>query len=187
MQQNVLKLKDLRGQYLRSQRTSEFITEGLARNPPYVQEKFRVKISKRTPAYEIDSYKSEATDKAKLEVSRFKIRMQHWEEEIKMLRAEIATALSRPNASVRDKINFEQQIKRDEDMNFKRREDEMKIIKDKFETEMKSGADQFLIKYTEDAESGNIIGNADRLNNFSDRYRRRGYQRVDWRGRWHFW
>ena len=84
-------------------------------------------------------------------------------------------------------MNIEQQIKRDEELNLERREDAVKMIKDHFETDMKSGADQFLIKYTEDAESRNEIGNADRSKHFSHRYRKRGYRRMDWRGRWNFW
>ena len=117
MQNNILKLKDLRGQYLRAEKTSEFIEEGLARDPPYVQRKFRVKISKDTPADEIDLCKSEATDNAEREVSLMKIRMKRWEEEINALRAEITTALSRPNITVGERTNFQQQITRDDDMN----------------------------------------------------------------------
>ena len=54
MKNNILKLNDLRGQYLRAIKTAEFIEEGLARDSPYVQRKFRVKISNDTPADEIN-------------------------------------------------------------------------------------------------------------------------------------
>ena len=79
--------------------------KGLARDPPYVQRQFRAKISKDTPADEIDLCRSEATDNAKREVSLMKIRMNRWEDEISALRAEITEALSRPNISVGDKTN----------------------------------------------------------------------------------
>ena len=187
MQNNILKLKDLRGQYLRAEKTSEFIEEGLARDPPYVQRKFRVKISKDTPADEIDLCKSEATDNAKREVSLMKIRMKRWEEEINALRAEITTALSRPNITVGERTNFQQQITRDDDMNLKTREDAVTIIKENFVADIRSGADQFLISYTEDTESGNEIRNIYRSKNFSTGYRKRRFQRRDWRGRWNFW
>ena len=187
MQKNISKLKNLRGQYLSAERTSEFIEEGLARSPPYVDRKFRVEMNKDTPADEIDLYKSEAMDKAKREVSLLKIRLTRWEKEISTLRADITTELSRQNASVRDRMNIEQQIKKDEELNLERREDTIQMIKDHFEADMRSGAAQFLIKYTEDAESRNEIGNADWTKHFSHRYRKRGYRRIDWRGRWNFW
>ena len=182
-QKNILKLKDLRGQYMRSEKTSEFIEEGLARNPPYVQRKFRVKMSKETPADEINIYITEATDNAKRDVSKMKIRMKRWEEEINILKAEIATSLSRPNVSARDRTDYEQQMRRDEDLNLKQREDAVKLLKENFETDIRSGADQFLLKYTEDAESGDEARNNDQSKNFSGRYRQRGYRRGDWRGR----
>ena len=187
MQNNISKLKDIRGQFLIAEKTSEFIEEGLARDPPYVQRQFRVKISKDTPADEIDLCKSEATGNAKREASLMKIRMNRWEEEISALRGEITEALSRPNISVGDRTNIKQQITRDDNLNLKTCKDVGTIMKDIFVADIRSGADQFLITYTEDKESGKENKNIGRSKNFPSGYHQRRFRRVDWRGRWNFW
>ena len=99
------------------------------------------------------------------------------------MRDEIKAALSRPNITIGDRNKFQQQIARDEDINLKTRDDAVAIIKENFVADIRSGADQFLLSYTEDIESGNEMRKTYRSKNFSTEYRKRRFRRRDWRGR----
>ena len=55
LNKNILKLKDLRGQYLRSQKISELIEECFNKNNPYKQGKYCAKLNTDAPNYMIES------------------------------------------------------------------------------------------------------------------------------------
>ena len=180
----ILKLKDLRGQYLRSEKTSELMEDLLAKDAPYVQRKFRVKVSKDTHDAEMVCYKDDAIYNAKAEISKMKVRMRRWDEDINILKEEIATSLSKPNLPLTEKNKYEQQILKNEELNNKERDDAVKKINDSYELDIKSGAEQFLLKYTDETDSGDEAGgnytnrgSFDQSKNYSGRFRQRGSRR----------
>lgn len=152
LHKNTLKLKDLRGQYLRSEKTSELIEELLNKDVPYVQRKYRVKLSTDTPNDEIEIYELEAVGNAKREIAKMKIRMKRWEDEINTLKTNINTALSSPGLPHQTKTTYEERLVKDEESNRKERDVAVKKIKDTYENEINSGAGQFLLKYVDVGE-----------------------------------
>jgi hypothetical protein len=151
----ILKLKDLRGQYLRSEKTSELMEELLTKDKPYVQRKFRVKVNKDTHADEISYHKENAERMARTEIALMKCRMKRWENEMNVLKTNISNALSNPSMQNESKKKYEQRMKRDEETNVKERDIAVKKIKDTYESEINSGATQFLLKYVDGVnESG---------------------------------
>ena len=180
---NIIKLKDLRGQYLRSEKTSEVIEELLAKDNPYVQRKYRVKVSEGTHEDEIPLHKAHAADNARRDVERMKIRMKRWDNEINDLKAEINDALSKPSIPPERKLMYEQQIMKNEEMNEREREEAVAKIKKSHDDEIKSGAVQFLLKYSDDREgnASNNRGDHDPSKNYSGRYRQRSFWRSRYR------
>ena len=174
----ILKLKDLRGRYLRSENTSQLMEELLAKDNPYVQRKFRVKVNKDTHEDEITCYKADAADNAKREVSKMKVRMKRWEDEINILKTEIAAALSNPNLPLQKKVKYEEQMIKNEEINTKEREEAVMKIKKEYEDEIKSGARQFLLKFTDVPDETANKGNChDPAKNYTGRYRQRSFRR----------
>ena len=170
---NILKMKDLRGQYLRSEKTSELMEELLAKDVPYVQRKYRVKVSKDTHEDEISCHKLDAERIARTEIALMKCRMKRWEDEINILKTNISTALSHPSMKQETRLKYEQRIRKDEETNIKERDVAVKKIKDTYENEVNSGATQFLLKYVDGANTGG--GRDDRYSStqYSPRYRER--------------
>ena len=110
--------------------------------------------------------------------------MRRWEEEINILKEEIATSLSKPNLPLIEKNKYEQQIIKNEELDNKVRDDAVKKIKDNYQTDIKSGAEQFLLKYTDDTDSGDEAGgnnksrgSFDYSKNYSSWFRQRGFRR----------
>ena len=106
LRKNILKVKDLRGQYLRAEKMSAYTEDHLAKSPPYVQRKFRTKVSKNTPVDELESYKDIAMQRAKSECDILKIRMRRWDEEIAELNSCIEESLANPNLGRSEKQNL---------------------------------------------------------------------------------
>ena len=187
LQKNILKLKELRGQYLRAEKLSSFTEEHLAKSPPFVQQKFRTKVSKDTPVDELESYKDIAIQRAKSECDILKIRMRRWEEEITELKSGIEEALSNPNLGRLEKAKFEEQMKKNEEANTKERDEAIKKIVNTTNEELNSEMTQFLLKYVEDGDSEDddntwkpVRGNFKGPKNFRGRFprgrNRRGQQ-----------
>ena len=167
---NIVKLKDLRAQYLRSEKTSELIDELLNdENKPYIQKKFRVKVSNETHNDELILSRNVAIDNAKTEILYMKCRMKRWEEEINSLKDSIALSISKPDITPQQKETFKQQMSKNEDMALKERDEAVKKIRDSRENEIKSGVDQFLLIYP----GNNQRGRYNWSQNFSARYRKR--------------
>ena len=167
---NIVKLKDLRAQYLRSEKTSELIDELLNdENKPYIQKKFRVKVSNETHNDELILSRNVAIDNAKTEILYMKCRMKRWEEEINSLKDSIALSISKPDITPQQKETFKQQMSKNEDMALKERDEAVKKIRDSRENEIKSGVDQFLLIYP----GSNQRGRYNWSQNFSARYRKR--------------
>ena len=176
---HILKLKDLRGQYLRSEKTSELMEELLAKDNPYVQQKYRVKLSKDTHEDEITCYKVDAVNNAKREVKIMKVRMKRWEQEINILKTNIATILSKPSLSPEKKMKYEEQMIKNEESNTKEREEAVKKIIKTYEKDIKSGADQFLLKFTDETETAKHSNGAhDRSKNYSGGYRQSSFRKF---------
>ena len=168
--ENIAKLKDLRGQYLRSERTSELIDELLNdEEKPYVQRKFREKVSIDTHKDELDIHRKVAMENAKHEIAFMKCRMKRWEEEINILKTDIVMSISKPDITSQQRETFEKQMSKNEDLVLKERDDAEKKIRYSREKEIKSGVDQFLLIYPERNERGRY----DSSKNFSGRYRKR--------------
>ena len=170
---NILKLKDLRGQYLRSEKTSELMEELLTKDVPYVQRKYRVKVSRDTHEDEISCHKADAERIARTEIALMKCRMKRWTDEINILKTNLSTALSHQSMQHEMKVKYELRIKRDEESNAKERDVAVKKIKDTYENEVNSGATQFLLKYVDDENTrrGRHVG--DPSARHSRRYRER--------------
>ena len=178
---NILKLKDLRGQYLRSEKTSKLMEELLAKDVPYVQQKYRAKVSKDTHEDEILCHKSFAERNARTEIALMRCRMKRWEDEINILKTNISTALAHPNTQHETKVKYEVRIKRDEETNIKERDAAVKKIRDTYEKEVNSGATQFLLKFI---DGENARSNRDFLDP-STKYPRRYRERPIRNGRSH--
>ena len=140
-----MKLKVLRGQYLRSDLMEELLTK----DKPYVQKKFRVKVNKDTHADEISYHKELAERNARTEIALMKCRMKRWENEMNVLKTNISNALSNPSMQGESKLKYEQRMKRDEETNVKEQDIAIRKIKDTYESELNSGATQFLLKYVD--------------------------------------
>ena len=85
--ENIAKLKDLRVQYLISERSSELIAEFLNDDEkPYVQRKFKEKVSIDTHKDELDIHRTVAMENAKREIALLECRMKRWEQEINILK-----------------------------------------------------------------------------------------------------
>lgn len=186
MKKNILKLKDLRGQYLRAEKMSNFSEELMNKTPPYVQGKFRMKVARDLPEEELECYRTDALHNARSENDKMKIRMRRWEEEIAQLNLEINTVLNNPNTPQTLKTKMEQQIKKDEEINQNERENAIKKIKETYETETGSGTTQFLLKYVNDdmdgdKRSGNRGGGR---GNFSKNFRGQRPYRRPWQPRY---
>ena len=177
LNKSILKLKDLKGQYLRSEKTSELIEELINKDNPYVQRKYRVKLNTDTPTYLIESYELEAVGKAKREVEIMRIRMERWEEEINTLKTNINTALSSPGLPRQTKSTYEERLKRDEESNIKECDVAVKKIRDTYDDEINSSAGQFLLKYVNDGERNNK--KSDETNCSTHTYRGK-----PWKKRW---
>ena len=183
---NIVKLKDLRAQYLRSEKTSELIDELLNdENKPYIQKKFRVKVSNETHNDELILSRNVAIDNAKTEILYMKCRMKRWEEEINSLKDSIALSISKPDITPQQKETFKQQMSKNEDMALKERDEAVKKIRDSRENEIKSGVDQFLLIYP----GSNQRGRYNWSQNFSARYRKRKCRsdQRNWRNNWNVW
>ena len=161
LKKNLVQLKDLRGQYLRSEKMSAYAEELLEKEPPYAQRKFRTKVMRSTHEDEIQSYKDETIARVKSDCSRIKIRMKRWEEEISDLKIQINEALANPNLGRQEKARFEEQLKKNEEANIKERDDAFQKIVDEVNKDMSSEENQFLLKYAD----GNLT---DEEENFSN-------------------
>ena len=150
LKKNISKVKDLRGQFLRAEKMSNYTEELLCMDPPFVQRKFRVKVSRDTPTDEIESYQDEAIQRAKMESTRMKIRMKRWDEEIANLNSEIQIALSDPAIDNKDRAKYENWLKKDEDINQRKCKTAVRRIQKEIQCELQSSRTQFLLKYTED-------------------------------------
>ena len=153
MRKNISKVKDLRGQFLRAEKMSAFTDEMLSHNPPFVQKKFRTKVSKNTPTDEIVSYEDEAIQRARMETKRLRIRMNRWENDLAVLNDEIQHTLGDPNLKGPEKAKYEEQLKNDETFNKKKSLTALERVRKSCEKELNAGGTQFLLKYTEDRQS----------------------------------
>ena len=150
---NISKVKNLRGQFLRAEKMSNYTKELLCMDPPFVQRKFRVKVSRDTPTDEIESYQDEAIQHAKMETTRMKIRMKRWDEEIAKINSEIQIALSNHTINDKDKAKYKEWLKKDEDINQRKCNTAFRRIQKGIQCELQSNRTQFLLKYTEDKHS----------------------------------
>ena len=153
LKKNISKVKDLRGQFLRAEKMSAYTDELLTHYPPFVQKKFRTKVSINTPTDEIVSYEDEAIQRARMETKRLRIRMNRWENDLAALNKEIQCALGDPNLNGPDKVKFEEQLKNDEIFNKKKSLTTFERVQKSCEKELNAGGTQFLLKYTEDRHS----------------------------------
>ena len=150
LQKNISKVKDLRGRFLRAEQMSSYTEEMLAMDPPFVQRKFRVKVSKGTPADEIESYENEAIHRATMETKRLKIRMNRWDKDLAKLNEEIQDALTSSDIKESDRVKFEIQLKKGEDLNRRKSLRAFQRIQRTCEKELNSSDTQFLLKYVEE-------------------------------------
>ena len=104
---NILKVKDLRVKYLRSEKTSKLMEEFLAKDVPYVQRKFRVKVNRDTHNDELSFYKLDAQRNARTKIALMKCRMKRWEDESNILKTNISTAFSNPIMKHETKLKYE--------------------------------------------------------------------------------
>ena len=182
---NVMKLKDLRGQYLRAEKMIGVSEELMNKSPPYVQSKFRMKVSKDLPNEELNCYRADALHNAQSENEKMRIRMRRWEDEITQRKSEITAALEKPNVPHQMKTRIEQQIMKDEEMNQIERENAIKKIKDTFHAEYSSGATQFLLKFVEDHSDADRRNRGDRGGRNSKNFREERPYRRPWRKPWY--
>ena len=147
---NILKLKDLRNKYMRSEMMVDLSEQMLNDPTPYVQPKFRMKVNKNTPENLLECYRQEAIFRARTENEKMKVRMKNWEHDINLLKTEISDALSSPLMQPM-KERLEQQMNRNEETNRNDRNISVQKIKNTYETETNSGANQFLLKLIDGA------------------------------------
>ena len=153
LKKDISKVKDLRGQFLRAEKMSTYTEEMLLQNPPFVQKKFRVKVSNNTPVDEIVSYQDEAIQRARMETKRLRIRMKRWENDLADLNEKIQRSLQDPNLEGIDKAKIEEQLKKDEQFNMKKTLTAFRRVQKSCEKELNAGGSQFLLKYTENRHS----------------------------------
>ena len=150
LKKNLLQLKDVKGQFLRSQKLAAYTEELLDHDPPYAQRKYRTKVSHGTHEEEIQSYKDETKAKVKSDNERMRMRMRRWEEEIADLNLQIEEALANPNLGRQEKTKFEEQIKKNEEAIVKERDEAFQKIVDEVNKDLNSGETQFLLKFIDE-------------------------------------
>ena len=127
-----------------------YTDELLLKDPPFVQRKFRVKVSHETPTDEIESYQDESIQRAKMESTHLKIRMKRWENDLAELQREIDLAFGDPNLKEIDKSNVEDKLKKDEEVNTRKTLKAFRRVQQTCENELNAGGPQFLLKFIED-------------------------------------
>ena len=177
LKKNISKVKDLRSQYLRAEKMSTYTEELLLQNPPFVQKKFRVKVSSNTPVDEIESYQDEAIQRARMETKRLRIRMKRWESDLADLNEKIQHSLQDPILEGIDKAKIKEQLKKDEQFNIKKSLTAFKRVQKSCDKEINAGYSQFLLKFTENRHSelgereGKHRGERSRIRHQSDHWR----------------
>ena len=119
-------------------------------NPPFVQRKFRVKVSQDTPTDEIQSYKDESIQRARMETTRLKIRMKRWEKDLAELQQKIDLTFEDPNMKEEEILKFEQILKKDEEVNARKTQKAFRRVQITCENELNAGGTQFLLKFIKD-------------------------------------
>ena len=150
LKKNISRVKNLQGKFLRAEKMATYSDELLSMDPPYVQRKFRVKVSYDTPTEEIEIYENQSIHRARMETTLLKIRMKRWEKEIADLQQEIKLAFEDPKMKKAEKSNFEEQVKKNEDVNMRKSLKAFKRVQRTCDNELNSGNTQFLLKFTED-------------------------------------
>ena len=153
LKKNINKVKNLRGKFLRAEKMATYSDELLSMNPPYVQRKFRMKVSSNTPTEEIEVYEKDSIQRARMETKLLKIRMKRWEKDLAELQGEIHHAFQDPKMKEAEKSYFENQLKKNEEVNSKKSHKAFMRVKRTCENEMDAGNTQFLLKFIEEKPS----------------------------------
>ena len=150
LQKNINKLKNFRGKFLRAKKMANYTDELLSMNPPFVQRKFRAKVSHDTPKDEIESYEIDSIRRAKMESSLLKIRMKRWEKSIAELQQEIDLALGDPKMKDLEISKFQYKLNKNEEVNTRKSLKAFRRVQKSCENELNAGGTQFLLKFIKD-------------------------------------
>lgn len=147
VKKDIMKLKDLRKKYVRSEKLSTYYEELCKRKTPYVPRKFRVKVNETTHQDEIPHEENEAIHKVTMEIKLMKIRLVRWKKNIDILNRNISNALESNRLTSMQKEDFINEMALNDERSTKKSDEAFQKIKLECETEYVSGNTQFLLKF----------------------------------------
>ena len=164
---NVLEWKSMRSKEL-----SRYYAELLQREKPFAPEKYRVKVDKSQVIREsVKKIRMEETLHAvRSEILIMEENIKEWDSELKDVKDELKGKVDSLEPSKRTEIL--KNIKEKEEKAKSNWEEAFLKITTQYETEMKSGADQFLLKYED-----TTVDNKDSLNENQKELQGRGAHR----------
>ena len=89
----ILKLKNLKKQYMRCEKLAPYYEELMGNDPPFVPPKMRVIVNKNVPPYEKALHENQALSKCQNEVDLMKERMRNWMQDIDEMKNKIQLAI----------------------------------------------------------------------------------------------
>ena len=146
-EESISKIKELRGQVLKTDKLSSYYEELYTQDPPFVLEKFRVQVNDGVPEYELDIRREEALSNARRQVRLMQVRMNDFNQKIENLQEQVSSILSSPMISPTEKIILEDQMQKDEEQNAKECDEVFNHVKAACSKELQSDQTQFLLKF----------------------------------------
>ena len=146
-EESISKIKELRGQVLKTDKLSSYYEELYTQDPPFVLEKFRVQVNDGVPEYELDIRREEALSNARRQVRLMQVRMNDFNQKIENLQEQVSSVLSSPMISPTEKIILEDQMQKDEEQNAKECDEVFNHVKAACSKELQSDQTQFLLKF----------------------------------------
>ena len=155
------KRKEILSKTIRAEKLSEYYTELINADTPYVPHKFRTKISHTTPEFEKPFHKEDSINKVSYQIKLMNERVKNWKEELQRL--ETDTNLSIQGMNDNDRDTFLANIAKCDDAVVKDRTQSVDKLRETYEKEMnKSGVnpDLFLLNYADKpySSSKNVRG-----------------------------
>ena len=138
-------------QIRRATELSEYYTELLARNPPFVQRKYRTKINRNTPEFEKKIHSDNTVQKVKQEIHLFQERVKNWTVEVQTLQGQIDGVLRSVSEIQANKFN--KMLSDETERQQNEWSDKFALLKRTVSRDIDSGASQYLLKYADKKDS----------------------------------
>ena len=167
----ITRKKDLQWKCMRSEQLSVYYDELLSRDAkPYIPFKFRSKVSRNIPAYEKPIKQEKSINNVKVEIRLMKETMETCKKELEQLSHEIKSFLESPTLQREMKVEYTTQMLQNEETNKRNWRATFHKIKSRYEKDMDSGADQYLLRYSDEENIPNYQDNHDQYKSREKEY-----------------